>query len=278
MLGLVAALGWTLAVAVPQIAAQVASLVARLPNDLATLSRFTRETAEGLGAGAVVGPLLEQAQAALPELGAWLARWVGRQFGHVLQLAGLAVIPVLAFYLLAERERVAASALGFVPEEARGTLQAVERAVDRALASYVRGQTLVCLIMGVATGALLAAAGFDHALALGLLVALAEILPFIGFAVAAFAIGLAGLATDPFQAAIGLAIYTVVNYLISLLVTPRVMGRHLKMHPFVITVSVLAGGQLLGPAGVVLALPMAAVAQALVQEFAPRPREAGREA
>jgi predicted PurR-regulated permease PerM len=54
------------------------------------------------------------------------------------------------------------------------------------------------------------------------------------------------------------------------LVTPRVMGRYLRMHPFVITVSVLAGGKLLGPAGVALALPGAAVVQSLIAELAPR--------
>jgi predicted PurR-regulated permease PerM len=55
-----------------------------------------------------------------------------------------------------------------------------------------------------------------------------------------------------------------------MLVTPRVMGRHLKMHPFVVTVSVLAGAELLGPAGAMLALPAAAVLQSLAEQFAPK--------
>jgi predicted PurR-regulated permease PerM len=49
------------------------------------------------------------------------------------------------------------------------------------------------------------------------------------------------------------------------------MGRHLKLHPFVVTVSVLAGGELLGPSGVVLALPGAAVVQSLIEEFVSKP-------
>ena len=61
-----------------------------------------------------------------------------------------------------------------------------------------------------------------------------------------------------------------IGLLIGLLVTPRVMGRHLKMHPFVVTVSVLAGAELLGPAGAMLALPMAAVLQSLAVQYAPR--------
>ncbi len=52
------------------------------------------------------------------------------------------------------------------------------------------------------------------------------------------------------------------------------MGRYLKMHPFVVTVSVLAGAQLLGPAGALLALPAAAVIQAIIGELAPAPPSA----
>ena len=63
-------------------------------------------------------------------------------------------------------------------------------------------------------------------------------------------------------------IYTVFNFVNSYVVLPRVMGQHLKLHPFVIIVSVLAGGSLLGPVGVLLALPGAAVVQALIEEFA----------
>jgi predicted PurR-regulated permease PerM len=66
----------------------------------------------------------------------------------------------------------------------------------------------------------------------------------------------------------------VFNTLNSYLVLPRVMGQHLKMHPFVIIISVLAGATLLGPIGVFIALPGAAVVQGLIEEFA-EAREAG---
>ena len=75
---------------------------------------------------------------------------------------------------------------------------------------------------------------------------------------------------------LGIVVYIVVNQANSLLLTPRVMSRYLKLHPFIVTVSILAGAELLGPAGALLALPGAAVVQALVAELAPRrtgPRE-----
>jgi predicted PurR-regulated permease PerM len=181
---------------------------------------------------------------------------------------GLALLPLLAFYLLAESAAVQVSALRFVPEGAHSELVRLGGAVDRALRSYVRGQAIVCLVMGVVVGVALALLGFPLALLLGLLVGFAEVVPYLGFLVSAVAIGLAGLSVSPLHALAGVAAYTVINWVIGTLVTPRVMGRYLKMHPFVVTVSVLAGVQIFGPAGALLALPGAAMVQAVVGELA----------
>ena len=85
---------------------------------------------------------------------------------------------------------------------------------------------------------------------------------------AAVAIALAGLSVNPLQALAGVAAYVVINWAIGTFVTPQVMGRYLKMHPFVVTVSVLAGTQIFGPAGALLALPGAAMLQAVIGELA----------
>jgi len=117
------------------------------------------------------------------------------------------------------------------------------------------------------------------ALLLGLLVGFAEVVPFLGFVVAAIAIALAGLSVNPLHAVAGVAAYVFINWAIGTFVTPRVMSRYLKMHPFIVTVSVLAGTQIFGPAGALLAIPGAATLQALVGELAtpaaPRSDEEG---
>jgi predicted PurR-regulated permease PerM len=137
------------------------------------------------------------------------------------------------------------------------------------LHAYVRGQAIVCLVVGLATGLVLEALRVPYAVLLGVLAGVAEVIPFLGFAVVMVAIALAGLTAGPVQVIGGILAYVVINNAVGLLVTPRVMGRYLQLHPFVVTISVLAGGQLLGAAGVIVALPLAAVVQALVAEFAP---------
>jgi predicted PurR-regulated permease PerM len=224
------------------------------------------------GLSAWPDPVIEDARAssaaALQNLAGTLAGWAGRGFGVLGQVLGVALLPLLAFYLLAESTAVQASALRFVPERAHSELARLGGAVDRALRSYVRGQAIVCLVMGIVTGVALALLGSPVALLLGLLVGFAELIPYVGFLVAVVAIGLAGLSVSPLQALAGIVAYVVLNWLIGTFVTPRVMGRYLKMHPFVVTVSVLAGTQIFGPAGALLALPGAAVLQAVVGELA----------
>jgi predicted PurR-regulated permease PerM len=275
MLALVSVLVAALVVLIPALLSEAGSFVSGLPANLERLRAQLHGAAANGGFAAAVAPLTTQLEAAIPEIQSGVLGWLGRLFGNVLQLAGLAVVPVLAFYLLAEREAVRASLLRFVPVEAHPRLEAAERAIDRAVASYVRGQAVVCVVSGAAMTVVLLLLGIPHALLLGLLVALGEILPFLGFWIAASTIALVGLGVSGPTAALALAGYAISNNLIGLLVTPRVMGRHLKMHPFAVTVSVLAGAELLGPAGVLLALPAAAIVQALVQEFGPRPALTG---
>jgi predicted PurR-regulated permease PerM len=268
MLGLVAVVGWLLALAVPRVAAQAAHFAAGAPDALARLVQEARAYGAAHGLSVWLDPVVEgvrgNASGLFEDLGGTLAGWAGRGLSGLGQLLVLALLPLLAFYLLAESRAVQLSALRFVPGGAHAETVRLGGAVDRALRSYVRGQAVVCLVMGTAVGAALALLGSPVALLLGLLVGFAELVPYLGFMVAAIAIALAGLSVSPLQALAGVAVYIVINWAIGTFVTPRVMGRYLKMHPFVVTVSVLAGTQIFGPAGALLALPGAAVLQALV--------------
>jgi len=268
----------------PRLGAELLTFIERAPIIVAQILYDLRGWANTHGYAHYVDPVTEMIkanQSALPQNAtALVTGTLRRLFGGLGALIGFAVLPVLAFYLLGEREQVKESAFGFVPPSYRHRLLAMTGSIDLALRSYVRGQGIVCLAMGVAVGGVLALLGFPYSLFLGVVVGLAEIVPYLGFIVAALAIALVGFTLGPFQALIGIVAYTIVNNLVGLFITPRVMGRYLKMHPYIITISVLAGAKLLGPAGVMLALPIAAVVQAVASQFAvnPAPPKGGRRA
>lgn len=275
MLLVVGVLAWALVAVVPQLVREAGNFAERAPASLEHLLTSMRAWATDRGLQGMLGPLggatPMTAGELLVTLGVPVLRTLGRLF-DLGQLVGVVLVPVLAFYLLAERSAVESSALQFMPETLRPRIRQAFAAVDRALTSYVRGQSMVCAIMGVLTGTALALLGVPGAILLGTVVAVAEVLPILGFWTASVAIVLAGWGSaDPSRALLGWLAYMIVNQLISLFVTPRVMGEQLKLHPFVVMVSILAGGTLLGAAGAILALPLAAASQSLVAEFAPRP-------
>ena len=272
MLLLVALVGWLLALAIPHLASELLHFASIAPATLGRLAEAVRQYGAAHDLSSWLDPLVDSgrtsASSGLANLGSVLPAVVGRVFGSLADLLGLALLPLLAFYLLADSAAVQASVLRFVPAEARPELARMGGGVDRALRGWVRGQAIVCMVTGAAVGVALALLHFPAALLLGVLTGLAELIPYLGFMVAAVALTLAGLSVDPPTALSGVLAYVALNWLIGTLVTPRVMGRFLKMHPFVTTVSVLAGAQILGPAGALLALPGAAVVQSLISQFA----------
>jgi len=272
MLVLVGLVGAALVFALPRLALQASRFAAAMPPVAVRLIESAHQWAVARGLGPMldpaIGSLRNSTANLIQNLGGLLVKGLGWLFGGLGEVLGLVLLPLLAFYLLADADAVRVSALGFLPAEARATFVRLGVAVDRALRSYVRGQALVCLVMAVAVGTALALLGFPLALLLGVLVGLAELIPFLGFAVAAIAVLVTGSTIDPLHALLGIAAYAGINWLIGTFVTPRVMGRYLRMHPFVVTVSVLAGGKLLGPGGALLALPGAAVIQSVIAELA----------
>lgn len=280
MLALVGLGAWGLIVAVPQLVRELGNFVEGAPAALDRLLAGGREWAAQRGISSWLGPFAAERGADASELlaqsGRALLGQVGKVLGNLGALVGLALVPMLAFYLLAEREAVETSALRFVPEDARPRTKSLFAAVDRALRSYVRGQSVVCLTMGVSVGAVLAMIGYPVPALLGLLVAIAEVIPILGFWAVSVAIVLAGFSLSPLLALGGWVAYVAINQFVAIVITPRVMARHMKMHPFVVTVSILAGGTLMGAAGAVLALPLAAALQSIVAELASERARAAR--
>ena len=262
--------GWVAVISAPLLMNEFTGFLGRLPGLMESFIAYVRARVADSGPNSQLDHALRSIQmnsmSILPQLAGAALKWVGALFSRAEQILGLAVLPILVFYLLADGERVRDSMVRLLPEHTRENLISAGPAIDRALKSYVRGQGLVCLAQGVGTGAMLAIAGVPNALFLGVLAGFGEVLPLVGALIATIAILLSGFGLDWWHGVTGVAIYTINNWLLGTFITPRVMERYLEIHPFAVIVSVLAGGHLLGPPGAILALPVAAVTLALVED------------
>ncbi len=263
----------------PRLATEFGRFLERIPGSLERLLTAARDYAMTHGLGRYFEPGPNGATFDPATIVQYVAQqaggWLGTLFGSADSVLGLSVLPLLSFYLLAEPHWAARGVLRFVPEGHRDTANRAIAAADNALSSYVRGQAVVCLTVGGFTAIALAMLGIPLSFLLGVIACLAEVLPFIGAAISITAIGLVGFGSSTMDGVFGILAYVGVNTASSYLVTPRVMNRYLELHPFVVILSVLAGGRLLGPPGVVVALPIAAVVHALIKEFGPPAEESG---
>ncbi len=176
-------------------------------------------------------------------------------------LSAVVLVPFWMYYVLKDSRRAAEWFYGLWPPAWRRDVQAIARIVDRTLAAYIRGQLLLGVIIGVATGIAMWAIGLTQPIALGLIAGVLELIPILGPVLTFMVIVLVALATDPSQLVwVGLA-FIVIQQLENNLLVPRVHGHVVEMNPAVVMIVVVTGGALWGFPGMVVAVPLAAVAR-----------------
>lgn len=179
----------------------------------------------------------------------------------------------LMFYLLKDGGKFIDKLDEIVPVEYQGDTRRIIYELGLIWNAYLRGQILLGIIMGVTTGFTAAALGLPQPFVLGLLAGLFEFVPNIGpiiagipaviFAVISESSTIPGLEGGLFAVIVILA-YFILQQVEALVIVPRVMGRNLDLHPFVVMAAVLFGASLAGILGVILAAPTIATVRLLI--------------
>lgn len=183
-------------------------------------------------------------------------------------VAVLTLVPVVAFYLLRDWDRVLRAAISVLPPKWRNTTSQLARECDEVVGAFLRGQLLVMISLGVIYGVGLRLVGLDLGILIGMLSGLAAIVPYLGFIVGITAASVAAL----FQFSDWLiplilvwGVFALGQTLESVALTPLLVGDRIGLHPVAVIFAVLAGGQLFGFVGVLIALPVAAVIMVLLR-------------
>ena len=179
-----------------------------------------------------------------------------------LTVVGNAVlIPVALFYLLMDWDQFVARVLELVPPQLREGVNSFTSEADSVLGQYLRGQLLVMLIMAVFYSVGMTLFGLDLALPIGIFTGVAMFIPYVGFGLGML-LGLlaAVLQFASIKALVMVAVvFGIGQVLESLVLTPRLVGERIGLHPLAVIFALLAFGQLFGFVGVLIALPASAV-------------------
>jgi predicted PurR-regulated permease PerM len=180
-------------------------------------------------------------------------------------IGNLVLIPVVLFYLLMEWEALVSQVRGLIPPALRPASDHFIRDADAVLGQYLRGQLLVMVLLALYYSLALKLFGLDLALPIGVFTGLAVFVPYLGFGLGLLLATFAGLLQ--FSAAGGFShtalmlvvVFGVGQLLESFVLTPRLVGQRIGLHPLAVIFSLLAFGQLFGFLGVLVALPVSAV-------------------
>jgi putative heme transporter len=259
LLGFIVGLG---ALIIPAFAHQFGTLSADAPRIQARLADFA----------ARVPPLAGQADAirsAQPDrLFAPIEAYALKSAGAAANLIILGFTTVvIAFYLIADHERVQGFLFALLPRRYHIRTARVLLDMETVVGGYMRGQAITSLSIGAFAFILLRVIGVPAALPLGILAAFADLIPLVGPVLAVAPCVLFALTIGPLQAVTVLVALVVYHQFESHLLLPRVYGQSLRLSPLAVIVALLIGEALLGIVGALLALPMAAGIRVLIENY-----------
>lgn len=260
---------------VPLVESQVTRLVHSLPSYLEWIqTRLGPWVQEHFGAGAQVLDV-EQLSAVLREhwqqAGGIAAAVLGSISRSGMAVIGwfmtLILIPVVAFYFMRDWDDLLEAVRELLPRRVEPTVVRLCRESNEVLGAFLRGQLLVMLALGVIYSAGLWLIGLDLAFLIGMIAGLISFVPYLGSIVGVLAACIAAAAQfgDLLHLVLVLVVFGVGQALEGMVLTPLLVGDRIGMHPVAVIFAVLAGGQLFGFVGVLLALPVAAVVMVLLR-------------
>ena len=275
LLGLIALIVATIALIFPTIEAQALQFAEQLPDLYTSVLEWIRENGHRIGFN--IDEILSQQaieewvndpanQETIQQLLVGFGAGAGQVIRGVTEaVAVLGLAPVLALYLLIDLRRFKATAIELTPPKYREEVSYVGGEVGGALGSFVRGQLLVAVIVGIASSFGMWAIDLPFWLIIGILAGLLNLIPFLGPVVGgALAALVALLNGDPWQAVYAVVIFTIIQQIDNHIITPMIQRTRVNLSPLVIVLALVIGGAVAGLLGVLVAVPLTAAIRILV--------------
>ncbi|MDE3177931.1 MAG: AI-2E family transporter [Pseudomonadota bacterium] len=288
---------------VPVLLDQISLFSSKLPNFIKTLqsviagggsdwlSRHGGAWLEKMGVGETFTS--DQIQKAvtdlMKEVGAWLVTGLknlavgGKALIGYLSL--LIVTPVVAFYILIDWHMMVDTVDGWLPRDHRAELRAISAEIDRALAGFLRGQSLVCLFLGLWYGIGLTLIGLDFSVLIGVIGGVLSFIPYVGSLTAlvlALSVAIVQKWPDMHLFLMTLGVIGAGQFLEGYVISPKLVGESIGLHPVWLIFALFAFGELFGFTGLLIAVPAAAalgvILRHLIRSYQHSPFYRGRAA
>jgi len=260
---------------VPVLGGQIASFADNLPGNIKTLNQMFNEAAPDWLKQALASQTSEISNS-VGDFVTQIAGWIGTVLKSILSggvalvnmISLLVITPIVAFYMLNDWDRMVAIVDSWIPRDSVETVRSLARQIDAAMAGFIRGQGLVCIILGLFYAFCLIAVGLNFGLLIGLAAGLLSFIPYVGSLVGGvLSIGMALIQFWPewVMVLIVAGIFVVGQFIEGNFLSPKLVGGRIGLHPVWLMFALFAFGYLFGFVGLLLAVPLAAAVAVLVR-------------
>lgn len=276
-LALLLALVGLSALVLPPLVVQIRSFVdtlIQLAQQPGGAEQALQQFADRYGLGGFVESLREQVAALPGRLSGAAGPLLALARGIVGSITALLSILLITFFLLLDGQRFVDEGVNLIPQAHRPRMHRILSQSARAVYGYISGNLAISLIAGVTSFIVMALFHVPYALVLALLVALLDLIPLVGATIGAIVVIVVGFVVSPLTGIVLIAYFVIYQQVENNVLQPLVYGRSVHLHPLVVFLSVLIGGQLLGILGALLAIPTAEIIRILIVEWLAGRREA----
>lgn len=270
-LGIIGSLAVTIFLLIPKLYLELSKLTSVLPDTMAAFEQRLQEFRSNFQAAGLPHQVLTLLDEHLGQGQTFLVQWLDNFLDDIpkilTSMSLLILSPVIAIYLLFDWQKLQGGLLRIVPQRRRVAWQRLIQDISYIVRSYIRGNILVALIVGILTGIGVKIVGMDYALIIGVLCGLFDLIPYFGPLIGAIPAVLLGLVVSRFMAIKVLIVILIVQQLESSVISPKLMGDSVGLHPLWIIFALLAGGEIAGFWGILLAVPVAAVIRVIIRHI-----------
>jgi predicted PurR-regulated permease PerM len=253
---------------VPVVTRQVGQVIDHFPDYLADGQAFVRDIAARFGQEPNFRLDAEQVRewlSASENRGAVTRYLTGLRSVTTSVISGLIIFvlgPVMAFYLLVDLPRLKRGSMALIPPGRREEITRLMDRIGQAVGGFFRGQLLVALFVGVASSIGLWAIGLPFWLLVGMVAGVFNLVPLVGpFIGGGLAVIIALISGEPLKALWAALVLLAVQQVDNHLISPNVMGRTVQLHPVVVMLALLVGASFAGLFGMLVIVPLVAVAK-----------------
>ncbi|MBS4209011.1 AI-2E family transporter [Bacillus sp. FJAT-50079] len=253
--------GYGIYLGIPFLIEQLNDFSQRLP----ILVEQYKEWIQGIQASASRWPdgIQVQIDERITKFELWMNKFLEKSMESLIGLVNfmfvLLIIPFISFYLLKDIELVKKAAWYMTPKKWRAKAGEFIGAVYLSLGSYVRGQFLICVIVGVASSIAFLIIRIDYPIILGFIIAVTNVIPYFGAFIGLIPVLAIALLSSVKQAIFATIIVFILQFIEGNILSPYIVGKSLAMHPLFIFAGLIIGGEVAGVLGMIIAVPIIAV-------------------